>query len=173
MSEDSWLPCVIEFNNYQGDWNRYLEAIYNRFCKDLVFHKVCFRGRTVAVRKTPETRGKGYGFWHCIQEGPKEQERTPDFERCKRIGWIRAIIENFRQPEIDYWTNKRGSELSHLLWYKEEYLVVLAERERKKDKRKYFLLKTAYCTTEERRRKNLRKERDSHKMADAAPEDGA
>ncbi len=31
-------------------------------------------------------------------------------------------------PEIDEWQNSRGTETNRLLWYREEYLVVLAER---------------------------------------------
>ncbi|MCP4710272.1 MAG: hypothetical protein GY869_16740 [Planctomycetes bacterium] len=156
-----------------GDWDNYLNAVYDHFCADFIFHKTYYNGVRVAVRKIPESKGKGYGFWHCISEGAKEEEeRIPDLERCKRIKWIKAIIEHADNPEIDTWSNRRGRERCRLLWYQEQFLVVLAERKRKEDGKKYYLLKTAYCTTRPNQVKRLRKERDAFKMADAAPEDG-
>jgi len=165
-----WIPACIELNDSGGDWKKYLEIVYQRYCNDLVFHKVQFLDGFVAVRKMPETDGKGYGFWHCISEGHEEQQRIPDMERCKRIGWIRAIIEHAK--DVDCWQNLRGSERNHLLWYKEQYLVIIAERKAKTEGKKYYLLKTAYCTTGTKRVETLRKERDSYKKTDAAPKDG-
>ena len=64
----------------------------------------------------------------------------------------------------------RGTEVNTLLWFREEYLVVLAQRQG------YWLLRTAYCTDKSGRIKQLRKERDAFrqaggpKTAEAAPE---
>ena len=166
-----WIPDFIELNDSGGDWNQYLEAIYNRFCEDLVYRKVRYRSTSVGVRRIPETDGKGYGFWHCISEGHQEEKRTPDLERCKRVGWIRAIIEHAGSVEIDCWQNWRGRERCHLLWYREQYLVVIAERKAKTPGEKYYLLKTAYCTAGKKRIECLRRERDAYKKTDAAPKD--
>ena len=43
-------------------------------------------------------------------------------------------------PEINKWRNARRRKINALLWYREEYLVVLSQRE------DYRLLKTAYVT---------------------------
>jgi hypothetical protein len=167
-----WIPACIELNDSGSDWNHYLEIVYKQFCNDLVFRKARFLDGNVGVRRIPETDGKGYGFWHCISEGLEEEQRTSDLERCKRIGWIRAVIEHAGSVEVDCWQNMRGSERNHLLWYKEQYLVVIAERKAKTEGEKYYLLKTAYCTTGKRRIEKLRKERDAYKKTDAAPKDG-
>ena len=64
-----------------------------------------------------------------------------DLRRCERIRWVGWVIRNARaHDEIDEWQNRRGTEVNTLLWFREEYLVVLARR------RDYWLLKTAYCT---------------------------
>lgn len=160
MCKSLILPPLIEFN---GDWNSYLSEVYNRFCIDFVHNQPFLEGKPVAVRKIPETDGKGYGFWHCISEGVKEEERIPDIERCKHIGWIRAIIDGIGYPEIGDWMNQRGSNRCRLLWYREEFLVVLAERQRKSDGKQYYLLLTAYCTTSAKSKKRLRLERDLYK----------
>ncbi len=153
-SDPSWLPPLMELSAYNGNWANYLDAVYDRFRADMLSSKLLFRGSRVSVRRIPETKGKGYGFWHCISEGEDEDDRIPDLERCKRIGWIRAVIENADAPEVDCWNNRRGRETHWLLWFREEYLVVLAER------KEYYLLKTGYYP-KGRRIERLRAERNA------------
>ena len=108
----------------------------------------------------PETAGRWALFWHLVQEGRVEDDRTPDLRRCERLRWVRWEIENApTHPEIDDWQNNRGNETSTLLWYREEYVVVLAQR------RNYWLLKTAYCTDQPHRVRLLRQERDNFRRA--------
>jgi hypothetical protein len=52
-----------------------------------------------------------------------------------------------------------GTEVNTLLWFREEYLVVLGQR------RGYWLLRTAYCTDKSRRIAQLKKERDAFRRA--------
>ena len=52
----------------------------------------------------------------------------------------------------------RGTEVNTLLCYREEYLVILAQRQG------YCLLKTAYCTEKSGRIRQLRKERDAFRQ---------
>lgn len=52
--------------------------------------------------------------------------------------WV--IQSAVAHPEIDEWRNSRGKEVNTLLWYREEYLVILGRRNG------YWLLRSAYCT---------------------------
>jgi hypothetical protein len=140
--------------------------VYARFCNDFVHGRVLFEGKRVSVRRHPESRGKGYGFWHCVQEGAIEEKRVPDLARCARIGWIRAVIENAGDPLIERWVNGRNGERNDLLWLGEEFLVVLADRGGGAEP--YMLLKTAYCTDHGRTQRRLRAECDAYKNANAA-----
>jgi hypothetical protein len=64
-----------------------------------------------------------------VQEGRVEDDRTPDLRRCERIRWVRWIIESAAtHAEIDEWQISRETEINMLLWYRKEYLVVLAQR---------------------------------------------
>lgn len=163
MSEDpSWLPPLILLNDYGGDWSRYVEAIYERFKDDLLTNQPRYDSKWVRCRRDPIYDGKHAGFWHCVSEGNDEANRTPDLRRCERIGWVRAVIVNADSAsEIDSWKNDRQGEIRNLLWFREEYLVVLAERTRKQDGFQYFQLITAYQTPEDSRKRKLRAERDS------------
>ena len=89
-----------------------------------------------------------------------EDDRLPDLRRCERIRWVRWVIENaVEHAEIDIWQNTRKTEVNTLLWFREEYLVVLGQRQG------YWLLRTAYCTEKSGRIAQLRQERDASRSA--------
>lgn len=149
-------PELVRFDAFGGDWNAYEAELYRIFQEEIAQGGLQFRGLRVSCRRTPETSGRWAAFWHLVQEGSVEADRTPDLRRCERIRWIRWVIENATtHPEIDEWKNERRTEKNTLLWYREEYLVVIAQR------RNYWLLKSAYCTEQKRRVAKLRSERDA------------
>ena len=52
MSEaPDWLPPLVLFNDFGGDWDAYLEAIYAWFKRDFIDSKPCVSGTTAG----PET----------------------------------------------------------------------------------------------------------------------
>jgi hypothetical protein len=104
------------------------------------------------VQKSPGLGWKGGRFWHCISEGPDEDQRTPDLRRCERIAWVREIIENFQDQRVMVWARRKGREQRHYLWLEESYLVVLGERGHR------YQLITAFCTDREHTREKLRRE---------------
>lgn len=124
-----WLPELELFSDYGGDWEQYLGAIYQIFCRDFVYSKPLFRGQRLALKRHPVVEGKEATFWHMTSEGSVESERTPDFRRCERIRWPRPVIEHENDPALKVWSEKRGNENRIHLWFEAEgYLVVLAER---------------------------------------------
>lgn len=164
MNESSpWPPPLIQLEHYGGDWRQYISAVYSAFHHDFIRTQPQLDGLWVRCRRDPICDGKEAGFWHCTSEGQDEANRAPDLRRCERIKWIRAIIENAGGSDVDRWTNRRGSEVRHPLWFREEFLVVLAERIRSRDAFRYYQLITAYCTQEENRKRGLRRERDAHR----------
>jgi hypothetical protein len=126
-----WLPELEPFNEYGGDWLRYLDALYAFFQEDFVDSKPCFRGRRLGLKRHPITEGKEATFWHFISEGNKEAERTPDMRRCERIRWPASIIDNSREPELKVWAEPSGNNQRIYIWFEDEgYLVVLEDRQR-------------------------------------------
>ena len=95
-----WLPPLVLFNDHGGNWHAYLDAIYAWFKQDFVDTKPTFQGRRLGLKRQPVTHGKEATFWHMIQEGSVEVDRTPDFRRCERIRWPRPIIEHDADPAI-------------------------------------------------------------------------
>jgi hypothetical protein len=97
-----WLPPLVLFEGYNGDWTHYLEAIYALFKANFVDSKPLFRGIRLGLKRYPLTYNKEATFWHFIQEGQFEAERTPDLRRCERIGWPRANFSRKFPPGFTY-----------------------------------------------------------------------
>lgn len=168
MTAPHWLPDVILFSDYGSDWNSYVEALYRTFRSDFKDRnrQLTFRGKPIRTSYHPAYDDKDYSFWHLIQEGEVEDERTPDLRRCERIAWIRPIIENAIDPCVNVWENvrarRRGNERRVLLWLNQEYLVVLGDRG------SYWSLVTAYMTERANRIDKLRREYETYKNAGPA-----
>ena len=155
-----WLPPLVLFGDYGGDWDAYLIAIYAYFKQDFVDSKPAFEGRRLGLKRHPLTHGKEATFWHMIQEGGIEDERTPDLRRCERIRWPRPIIEHANAPAVKVWRNQRGREERVCLWFAEEdYLVILADRG------DYILPWTAYLVEQPHRKRKLLKEYEDYQRS--------
>lgn len=147
----SWLPDLIELSDCGGDWEAYLEKIYNIYLED--FHRRPFPmyGQdTVSAKKIPELEGKSRTFWHMTGDG-EDAVKTPNLSRCSKIAWARAIIDNHTDPSVLAWreNNWSGGDRT-IMWLKScNYVVVLAHRNG------YSLLWTAYETTYANTRRKL------------------
>ena len=153
----AWLPPLVLMDDFSGNWDNYLEAIYEFFRQDFLDNKPVFQGRRLGLKRYPLTRGKEATFWHLIQEGNIEEDRLPDFRRCERIRWPKPIIEHSDDPEIRVWRNQRRREQRVCLWFvRENYLVILADRGN------YILPWTAYLVEQPHRQRKLQKEYDEY-----------
>lgn len=137
-----WLPDLVPFSDYGGDWRAYLDALYVFFSRDFIDSKPSFRGVRLGLKRHPIIDGKEATFWHMISEGSEESERLPDMRRCERIRWPRPIIENADDRVVKIWRESRKGDVRIHLWFESaEYLVVLNERNG------YLLPWTAYPVT--------------------------
>jgi len=144
---------LVLLKDFKGNWDAYLDAIYTYFKQDFIEHKPVFQGRRLGLKRHPLSHGKEATFWHMIQEGTVEEERTPDLRRCERIRWPKPIIEHDEDPKVKYWVSVKNKEDRIHIWLEEEnYLVVLADRNG------YLLPWTAFLVTREHTRKKLMRE---------------
>lgn len=153
-----WLPELVLFEDYQGNWERYLETIYVLFCDDFVRSKAVFKGRRLGLKRHPVIQGKEATFWHMVSEGSVEGDRLPDLRRCERIRWPKPVIEHDNAPEIKIWSEKKkGNKRIHIWFEAEGYLVVL-------DDRKDFILPwTAFYVKYDHQRRKYNKRWNSNK----------
>jgi hypothetical protein len=148
-----WLPDLLLFSSYQGDWDRYQEALYEVFREDFIRNPPpTYAGKRFALKRHPLVLGKEATFRHLISEGPVEAARSPDLRRCERIRWPRALM---LAPDhaVRRWQTRRGTEDRPLIALPDfSYVVVLADRG------EYVLLWTAYQVEEDHRRRKLRRD---------------
>jgi len=155
-------PELIRFS---GQWLPYEDEIYEVYLETVVRAGLTFAGAPVRAQFRPDTRGKGFSFWHLISEAPSqrnrnENDRIPDLSRCERIRWVAWCIENADSEGFSWWENQRNRETHVVIWAEaHDFAVVLARRDKKGGPR-YYLLKTAYCLRSHSAAK-FRKERDS------------
>lgn len=149
----SWLPELVLLDQHDGNWDRYLEAIYQHFTDDFINSKPNYPGKRFALKRHPVEKGKEATFWHLISEGSTEAERLPVLRRCERIRWPRPIIEAMLTSRVRCWKSQRRGETRVVLSLHDfSYVVVLADRE------SYILLWTAFYVEYEHRKEKLRME---------------
>ena len=149
-------PDLLSFNDYGGDWPAYETELNRVFMAEIARGRLTFREEKVSCRRHDEVAGRWASYWHLVQEGKIEKDRLPDLRRCERLRWVPWVIQNgVQHPEIHEWQNTRKTEVNPLLWYREEYLVILGRRNG------YWLLRSAYCTEQSGRIRQLRRERNT------------
>jgi len=157
------LPNLILLETYRGDFQVYLEAVYDVFYNDFILNNVFFRGKKLGLKKIPFSQGKEATFWHFISEGEKEENRQPDIRRMERIAWPKPIISYSESPDFKVWKNKRNGKGRILIFYEaESYLVVLADRD------SYILPWTTYLVEGNHRKRKLLQEYEAYKKANTA-----
>ena len=157
MTQPSWLPDALRYGDFDGDWERFLDAVYQIFELDFKRSRPSYGGRPVAYDSRME-QGKEAAFWHITSSiDPNTRDRVPDLRRCERIPWPRPMIEHPNDDMLAVWKNKRKRDTRVLLWLEKfDYLVVLTETSRT------IVIVTAYCTDRKHTRTKLRKERESY-----------
>lgn len=159
-SPPDWLPPLMCLEDFGGNWERYIEAVYASFKHDFIESQARFKSRPVRLKRYPFRDGKEAAFWHITSEGREEDQRVPDLRRCERIRWPRPTLEHPADSAVRCWRNERGGERRIVLWlWEQDYVVILAERG------SYVLLWTAYQVSYEHTRRKLQQEyEDSEEM---------
>ncbi len=136
-------PELICLEHFGGNYERWIDAVYDCYLSTVVRGGLRFNGKIIACKRDPETNGKGFAFWHCVSEEGRtkaEDDRVISPRRCERISWIAHAIENARPDgEVVWWEVKRGTRTRVVIWMvQEEFAVILEERQN------FYLLWTTY-----------------------------
>ena len=165
MEEDYFeLPELIYLEDFGGNIQEYLEAVYKIFETDFILKRPVFEGKRLGLKKHPLVEGKAYTFYHFTHSGTDENNREPDFRRMERISFPKAMISNSRHSYLKVWRKKLSGNRNRILIYHEEeaYLVVLDDRG------EFILPWTAYPIEYPNMRRRLLKEYQEYKKAEAA-----
>lgn len=131
LDKCKWLPEIVECKDF-NKWNEYLDEIYEIFKKDFIQTHPTFENKNVYYRKAPMDGKYEHTFTHLTHKdvfhsSDDPNDRIPDPRRAERIGWNRAIIDNYQ-------CNENCANCDKVLYFEEYY---------KKNIRCYFLFKDA------------------------------
>ena len=158
----NWLPEKILRQSFPSDYD-FLKSVEEAYKNDFVRGNVCFREIPVKRKIYPiRHNGEDASFWHLTTYGKSENSRTRSYERCEKIKWPKAIIENENDLLINVWKEDKRLLLhfrfSEVLQAEKDYIVVLEKRN------VYYVLWTAYpIEWEHTRQKFLKRFRASNK----------
>lgn len=131
------LPELICLEDYNGNYQLFINAVYAVFERDFILHKTRFGSHQLKMKYHPKFQERPYTFYHMTHEGSIETERTPDFRRCERMPWARPTIENVEKYGIRFWEQERNGKHRVCIWLDtddgDNYFVIL-------DVRKTFVL---------------------------------
>ena len=116
-----WLPKIVECKDYTK-WNDYLECIYEIFKEDFIDNKPIFEGKVVNFRKAPMDGKYEHTFIHLTHKDEYHKsnnpnDRVPDIRRAERIGWNRAIRENYNLLITGYYVEYNNAMKKYIKKY--------------------------------------------------------
>jgi hypothetical protein len=167
MTNPTWLPEVLVYSNFKGDWDKFLTSVYEIFERDFKKSRPTYQGLPVGYDSRIED-GKEAVFWHLIcRDDFNTQQRELDLRRCERIPWLKPIINHSTDLAISVWKNKRHGKTRVLIWLEAlDYIIVMAE------KSKVMILVTAYCTDIKSHKEKLMRDREEYNKMQKPPESG-
>ena len=148
--ECKWLTPIINFDDYENNWEKYNKKLYEVFIKDFIATNLYFKRKKVQIRINPKQDNYEHAFIHLTCTSTKmsddPNDRIPDLRRCERIEWNRKIIENYNCiqncigcKKILYYEHMYNNNVRINLFFPDARFKVIIEK-----REKYFLLVTGY-----------------------------
>lgn len=131
------LPERIYLTDYSGNYEKYINAVYEVFKRDFIEYRPLFGGYRLGLKHHPSFQNRAYTFYHMTHKGEVENDREPDLRRCECMPWARPTIEKVSEYSLKFWEQRRNGKRRICIWLEVEddidYFFVL-------DIRKTFIL---------------------------------
>ena len=114
------LPKIITLEEYGGNYQAYIDAIYDVFFRDFIQHKATFGTNKLNLRFKPLQQNRAYAFYHMTHVGEDEDNRLPDLRRCERMPWARPTIEQAEEMGLKFWEQDRRNGRRICIWLEAE-----------------------------------------------------
>lgn len=142
MDSITWLPKLEPYDG-SSDWIEYSDYLYAIFLDDFINSIPIIKNTRVAVKKYPTYNDKHEAYFHITCKNYNYNDhnamRDPDLNRCARIRWPRAFIDNYDSSNLLVWKAPYKSTHRINIMFKEKRYIVVLE-----DRTDYYLLITAY-----------------------------
>ncbi len=146
----NFLPPLL---NLDGEWKEILNKLYRVFEKDFKKRKLFYQNLRVIYDNRKNSNNIEEAFWHLVTKKNKKHGRLIDYNRAKRLPWVRPIIENYNNPEINDFNYLEGfGGIRKYLWLENYDFVVILE---KKINKEYIILVTDFYVDYNWKKKDL------------------
>lgn len=161
------LPKKIYLKEFGGNYERYVDAVYEVFERDFIRHRAMFGSHGLRMKYHPEFQGRAYTFYHMTHKGEVESERLPDLRRCECMPWARPSVENVESWGLKFWRQPRQRSDNRVCICLErddgvvdvDYFVILEVRS------DYVLLWTAFVSEWEHQTKKKLREYEEWRLS--------
>jgi len=151
-----------------------IDELYRIFHRDFIVNKT-YLAEAIYIdpRSHRKDEGKELDFWHLTTREEKEKVwvnnrpvwqligRYPDFDRAKRLEWVKQILTNHTHPSIRSFYHQESNgkrDIRLYLWaYDEDFVVIL----QKLGKSAAFLV-TSFYVTHDGKRKDFERRYNSY-----------
>jgi|GEM_PF-669024 len=164
-SDSMFLIPSPHFRQLDIDQDEYIHNCYQLYEKQLLRANLIWpnTNKPLSFRRDSRIHGYPQTFWHIISSGDEAKERSVDFERCRRLHWIREIYDEYTnhyphqtEEPIKWWKSPRTGHPRYLLATSDfSYVTIYEER------KKYTLLTTSYPVLRKRGCERFKKEYDT------------
>lgn len=145
-----WLTPIISLDEYENDWAKYNNKLYEIFVRDFILNPLYFNNKKIQIRINPKQDNYEHAFIHltCISTkmSTEPNDRIPDLRRCERLEWNKEIIENYKckyncvgYKKVLYYEHMYKSNIRVTLLFPDARFKVILEK-----RKNYVLLITGY-----------------------------
>lgn len=129
-----WLPPVLKFAG--SDVRVDYATLHSVYVRDFVDgSSIVVEGDQVVVNHEPDpATGNEYthGFTHLVTSG--SDRRAIDYGRAAKLPWVRAVLENYKEPEVTAFWAPHPSGRTLYLWLTDyDFVVMLRKLQSKKE----------------------------------------
>lgn len=114
------LPKKIFLQDYSGNYQLFIDAVYTIFEKDFVKYHPSFGSHRLRLKYHPKFQKRAYTFYHMTHKGEIENERIPDLRRCECLPWGRPTIEKVEEYSLRFWEQERKGKHRICIWLETE-----------------------------------------------------
>jgi hypothetical protein len=138
-----WLPAPLLF---QGDsLDRFVAETFTIFDRNFIQTQPYYKTKPIRINATPTLLGYPETFWHCCSKDSdlNDGQRLPDFERCRRVPWLKPLlVEGVANNTVVFLPKRKeaGRERLNLNWWDHE----LGQRIILEDRKHFWKLITTF-----------------------------
>jgi hypothetical protein len=134
--QPDWLPpqLVLAGSSISDDYAKLYEVFERDFISSA--HAVVDGSRVIVnnVIDPSVDGGYTYGFTHLVTHG-QGAGRSIDYERARKLPWVRAILDNCAQPEVTAFYVQYAKDERLYLWLTDYDFVVVLKKLKSRSER--------------------------------------